>query len=113
MSGAVAWGPLVLPPLRWRKLPFFLLSRPGLRVRAWGAPSGSPLCVRGCRWTFSLRAARVPPGLPRAGVVWGERGVSAEVGSGPETPPLNAAAEHQTQGKAVSLSPERTSVRAG
>ncbi|KAI9540379.1 hypothetical protein NQZ68_040694 [Dissostichus eleginoides] len=94
--------------------PSFLLSRPGLRVRAWGAPSGSPLCVRGCRWTFSLRAARVPPGACHARVSFGERGGAGGGWAGSRgNPASNAAAEHQTQGKAVSLSLRRASVPRG
>ncbi|KAI9531478.1 hypothetical protein NQZ68_040485 [Dissostichus eleginoides] len=78
MSGAVAWAPGP-PSSPSAQTPFFLLSHLGLRVRAWGAPSGSPLCVRGCRWTFSLRAARVPPGACHARVSFGERGCAGSV----------------------------------
>ncbi|KAI9540402.1 hypothetical protein NQZ68_040717 [Dissostichus eleginoides] len=61
----------------------------------------------------SPRCPRSAWGLPRAGVVWGERGCRRRLGWLPGKPASNAAAEHQTQGKAVSLSLRRASVPRG
>ncbi|KAI9531502.1 hypothetical protein NQZ68_040509 [Dissostichus eleginoides] len=92
-------GPLVLPPLRRRKLP---LSSSHVRVfgSGRGAPRRARLCA--CAAAGGLSVSALPAfrlGPATRGCRLGREGVPAEVGLAPGDPASNAAAEHQTQGK--------------